>query len=107
MANKKAVELGLNAVVIAALLVGVLIVIYVIFTGFVGDSTNDIKKIKQGAIDDAKEGGTESCGGIFNQDRKCYTSKPADTAKYTFEEVPGEFADCKEKKCYERKEKNS
>ncbi len=106
MKNKKSVELSLNAVVIAALLLGVLIVLYFIFTGFIGDSAKGIKNIRDSAIDETK--GAEKCASIFNSDRRCYDNKPADTAKFEFLDVPGDFSDCKPlKKCVERREKNS
>ncbi len=49
MKNKKAVELSLNVIVIAALVLIVLIVSIAIFTGLVGDTVSDTK-ITMGSI---------------------------------------------------------
>ena len=103
MKRKKADFLTMDNIVLAALVMIVLVVLIIIFKNFLFDTTAGLRNASSDSIAQAKG---DRCKTFFGFERVCADSKPADTEQHTYEEIYGDFSDCKQnQKCYERVKK--
>jgi len=100
MKNKKSDFLTMDNIVLAVLVLFVLVVILFIFKNVIFTNFKSLTGISNDSINAAKG---NICRTFFWSERVCSSTNPEDTESYRYEEVYGDFTDCKkEEKCYER-----
>lgn len=95
--SKKAFEMSINAIVIAALALLVLIILALVFSSQVREGVKKYLGISSSAEEDIKS--KDKCETFFSG-RQCFASKP----EQGYILLPGTWKDCQEKgfQCYER-----
>ena len=103
MKNKKADFFTMDNIVIAVLVLFALVVLVLIFKNVLFTNWKSLIGISNDSVNVAKG---NVCKTFYWSEHVCSKGAPEETQSYRYEEVYGEFSDCKkDEKCYERVKK--
>lgn len=106
--KKRAIEMSMQAIIVAVIALVVLVVVIVIFKGQIGKASQRLFGIGEQAASEANV--TNKCESLFSN-RKCLASCDAEPIRGTspqrfvyYAKLPGQWVDCKNLLCCERVE---